>query len=65
MAANCKAPKKDKNEQEAHIVQDALIHSMNINAESCIIDLVASFHVISKRGTCCRIMWQVIPGRYT
>jgi len=50
MAARCKALKKDKNEQEAYIVQDALsILSMDNNVESWVIDSGAPFHATSKR----------------
>jgi len=47
MAASRKAPKKDKNEHEAHIVQDALIPSMDSNAKLWVIDSGASFHATS------------------
>ena len=49
MAASCKAPKKDKNEKEAHIVQDALILSMDCNAKSLVTDSSAAYHKMSNR----------------
>ena len=43
----CKAPKKD--EQEAHVLDDALILAMNSDAESWVIDSGASFHATGNK----------------
>ena len=43
----CKAPKK--NEQEAHVLDDALILALNSDAESWVVDSGASFHATANR----------------
>ena len=44
MSSTCKAPKKEKNEQEAHVLQDALILAMDGDVDSWVVDSGASFH---------------------
>lgn len=49
MSQTCKAPKKNNGGQEAHVVHDALILSMNSDTESWVIDSSASFHATANR----------------
>ncbi|ONK73555.1 uncharacterized protein A4U43_C04F32840 [Asparagus officinalis] len=49
MSSVCKAPKNDVNEQEAHIVQDALILAMDNDIHSWVIDSGALFYTTASR----------------
>jgi hypothetical protein len=49
MSQTCKASKKNKSGQEAHVVHDAFILGMNSDTETWVIDSGASFHATANR----------------
>ena len=49
MSSTCQAPKKEKGEKEAHVLQDALILAMDGDVGSWVIDSGASFHATSNK----------------
>ena len=49
MSSTCQAPKKEKGEQEVHVLQDALILAKDGDVGSWVIDSGASFHATSNK----------------